>query len=261
MRGTQLLKINRKDFEGKLCFFDIETALMEVYTHYIGSKVSVFHNQIKQDKRVICISYKEAGWKKPKHLVWDKGDDTKMLKEFQKIASNYKVLIGQNGDEFDIKVLNGMMWMRGLPAFKNILSLDTLKMSRYNMKLSSHKLDYKLQVVRGKDKGKVKMEMQDWIDVQNGNKAALSKMVHYCDEDVNGLEEVFWSLLPYVNKLPFSLSVLLHQNREGCPQCGSLNRTKNGTRPSNVGLKQRWTCGDCGNDWTDTRLKKTTDKL
>lgn len=253
--------LNKEQFNGKLCFFDIETALLEVYTHYIGSKVSVFHNQIKQDKRVICISYKESGWKQPKHLIWDKGDDTEMLRQFQKIASKYDVLIGQNGDEFDIKVLNGMMWTRGLPAFKNIHSLDTLKMSRYNMKLSSHKLDYKLQIVRGKNQGKVKMEMQDWIDVQNGDKEALKKMVHYCDEDVNGLEQVFWSLLPYVNKLPFHLGVLMHDDRNSCPQCGSMRLTKWGTRPSNVGPKQRWVCKDCSNDWTDTRLKKTTDKL
>jgi uncharacterized Fe-S cluster protein YjdI len=252
--------INKEDFNGLLCFFDIETALMEVYTHYIGSKVSVYHNQIKQDKRVICISYKEAGWENPKHLTWDNGDDTKMLKKFREIASKYPVLIGQNGDEFDIKVLNGMMWARGLPPFKNIHSLDTLKMSRYNMKLVSHKLDYKLQVIRGAGNGKVKMEMQDWIDVQNGNKVALKKMVEYCDEDVNGLEDVFWSLLPYVNKLPFNLGVLLHGDRDSCPQCGSKEFKKNGTRPSNVGLKQRWICHGCGNDWTDSRLKSTTDK-
>lgn len=253
--------LNKDDFKGKLCFFDIETALMEVYTHYIGSKCAIFHNQIKQDKRVICISYKEVGWERPEHLVWDKGDDTKMLKEFQKIASKYPVLIGQNGDEFDIKVLNGMMWMRGLKPFKNIHSLDTLKMSRYNMKLSSHKLDYKLAIVRGKGQGKVKMEMQDWIDVQNGDKDALAKMVHYCDEDVNGLEDVFWSLLPYVNKLPFHLGVLIHGDRDTCRTCGSTNMFRNGTRPSSVGLKQRWICRDCGDDYTDTRLKSTTDKL
>lgn len=253
--------INKDKFKDQLCFFDIETALMEVYTHYIGSKVSVFHNQIKTDKRVICISYKVAGWDKPKSLVWDNGDDTKMLQEFQKIASQYPVLIGQNGDEFDIKVLNGRMWTLQLPPFKNIHSLDTLKMSRYNMKLSSHKLDYKLQVIRGKNNGKVKMEMQDWIDVQNGDKDALTKMVYYCEEDVNGLEEVFWSLLPYVNKLPFNLGVLQHGDRNCCPICGSFDMFRNGVRPSNVGPKQRWICKECGNSWTDTRLKKTTDKL
>lgn len=251
--------INKNDFAGKLCFFDIETALLEVYTHYIGSKCSIFHNQIKQDKRVICISYKEVGWKKPKTLVWDNGDDTEMLKQFQKIADQYPVLIAQNGDEFDIKVLNGRMWVLQLPAFKNIHSLDTLKMSRYNMKLTSHKLDYKLKMLG--DTGKDKMEMQDWIDVQNGDKAALAKMVKYCEKDVIGLEQVFWSLLPYVNKLPFSLGVLINGDRESCPQCGSSHVIGNGARPSHAGLKQRWQCKDCANNWTDTRLKKTTDRI
>src|SRR6188768_903281 len=126
------MEINRKLFDGSLLFFDIETSLLEVYSHYIGSKVSIYHNQIKQDKRVICISYKESGWKRPKTLQWDNGDDREMLREFQELASKYPVLIGQNGDEFDIKVLNGRMWVEQLPAFKNILSLDTLKMSRGN---------------------------------------------------------------------------------------------------------------------------------
>ena len=250
--------IDQKQFEGLICFFDIETALLEVYTHYIGSKCSIFHNQIKQDKRIICISYKVAGWDKPKSLRWDNGDDTKMLKEFQRVASQYPVLVGQNGDEFDIKVLNGRMWVLGLPPFKNIHSLDTLKMSRYNMKLTSHKLDYKLKVLG--DVGKDKMEMQDWIDVQNGDKMALDKMVKYCEKDVDGLEQVFWSLLPYVNKLPFNLGVLIHGDRDSCPQCGSKDMKKNGLRPSNVGVKQRWMCKGCGNDWTDTRLKSTTDR-
>lgn len=253
--------IDRKQFDGKLLFFDVETSLLELYSHYIGSKVSIYHNQIKVDKKIICISYKEAGWKKPKTLYWDNGDDREMLRKFQEIASTYPVLIGQNGDEFDVKVLNGRMWMEQLPAFKNLLTLDTLKMSRGNMKLTSHKLDYKLQVIRGKDNGKVKMEMSDWIDVQNGNKTALKKMGFYCEEDVNGLEDVFWSLLPYVNFLPFSLSVLLKGDREGCPLCASKKYKRNGTRASMVGLKQRWLCEDCGNSWSDTRLKSTTDKI
>lgn len=253
------MNINKSGFEGKLLFFDIETALMEVYTHYIGSKVSVFHNQIKVDKRVICISYMAEGDKRPISLRWNQGDDKSMLKRFRDIASSYPVLIAQNGDEFDVKVLNGMMWARGLPPFKNILTLDTLKMSRSNMKLPSHKLDYKLKVIG--DSGKNPMEFSDWVAVQNGDQDALDKMVTYCEKDVTGLRDVFWSLLPYVNKLPFSLAVLLHGNRECCPICGSEDRYKNGIRPSSIGPKQRWICRDCGNDWTDTRLQSTTDKL
>lgn len=251
--------INPKDFNDKILYWDIETSLLEVYTHYIGSKVSIYHGQIKEDKRIICISYMAEGWKKPKTLHWDNGDDTEMLMQFHEIASQYPVLVAQNGDQFDVKVLNGRMWVKQLPPFINILTLDTLKFSRQNMKLTSHKLDYKLKMLG--DSGKDKMELQDWIDVQNGNEIALKKMCKYCEKDVTGLRAVFWSLLPYVNRLPVHLSVLLSGNKEGCPKCSSKNRMRNGSRPGALGIKQRWICKDCGNDWTDTRLKRITDGL
>lgn len=250
--------INPSHFKDKLLFFDIETSLLEVYTHYIGSKCSIYHNQIKNDKKIICISYLAEGWKKPKTLVWNNGDDRDILREFKEIADQYTVLVGQNGDEFDIKVLNGRMWIEQLPAFTNILSLDTLKFSRQSMKLTSHKLDYKLKVLG--DRGKNPMEFSDWIDVQNGCPKALNKMVKYCEKDVTGLRKVFWSLLPYVNRLPFSMSVLLNDDREGCPLCGHAVIIKRGTQPSHAGLRQRWTCKGCGHKWADTRLKSTTDR-
>ena len=246
-------------FKDKILFFDCETSLLELYSHYIGSKVSIYHNQVKTSKRVICISYMAEGWSKPKSLQWNNGDDISMLIEFQNIASQYPILVAQNGDSFDIKVLNGRAWEEQIVPFKNVLSLDTLKMSRQNMRLTSHKLDYKLKILG--DTGKDPMEFQDWIDVQNGDKKALKKMIKYCEKDVSGLREVFWSLLPYVNRLPTSLSVLLNGHKNGCEECGSLKITKNGTRPFAAGFKQRWRCTECNNDWTDTRLKKTTDRL
>lgn len=251
--------INKNEFIDKLVFFDLETSLIEAYTHYIGSKCSIYHNQVKKDKKIICISYMVEGWQAPKTLVWKDGDDRELLKEFSELIEKYPVWVAQNGDNFDVKVLNGRAWAEQLPPFTNICTLDTLKFSRYSMKLTSHKLDYKLKVLG--DKGKNPMEFGDWIDVQEGNATALRKMVKYCEYDVIGLRKVFWSMLPYVNKLPFSMSVLLDGDREGCYVCGSKNVIKWATRPSNVGVKQRWRCKDCGKTWTDTRLKKTTDKI
>lgn len=253
------MNISKKNFKNKLLYFDIETSLMEVYTFHIGRKVSISHDQVIKDTRVICISFMAEGWKKPKSLRWKDGDDTNMLIAFGKIAKKYPVLVAQNGDRFDVKVLNGIMWQRGLPPFKNICSLDTLKFSRQNMKLTSHKLDYKLKVLG--DKGKKAVSLKDWINTQTGDQKALQKMVTYCNKDVTGLRKIFWSLLPYVNKLPISLSVLINEDREGCPLCGSKQIYNNGIRPSSTGSKQRKICKDCGNDWTDTRLKTTTDRL
>lgn len=248
------MQIDKTKFKGKLLFFDIETSLLEVYTHYIGSQCSIYHNQIKTEKKVICISYMEEGWKKPITLVWENGSDIQLLKDFKKIADQYPVLVAQNGDKFDIKVLNGRMWMEQLEPFTNILSLDTLKMSRGNMKLNSHKLDYKLKVLG--DAGKNPMEFEDWVAVQNGNDKALKKMVKYCEKDVTGLRKVFWSLVPYVTKLPIHMGVLLSGDRDSCPTCSSTSFIKDGTRPSPAGRKQRFLCKECGHKWTDSRLLK-----
>ncbi len=248
-----------KQFNDKLLYFDIETSLIEVYTHHIGSKCSIYHHQVKQDKKIICISYMAEGWKKPKTLIWDNGDDRDLLIKFKQIADKYPVLVAQNGDNFDVKVLNGRMWTEQLPAFNDVLTLDTLKFSRQNMKLTSHKLDYKLKVMG--DDGKNPMEFADWVQVQQGNQKALNKMVKYCEKDVTGLRKVFWSLLPYTKRLPLSMSVLLHDNREGCKWCGSPKFQRNGIRPSSIGMRQRWRCLDCNGSWTDTRLKSATDKV
>lgn len=255
-----MIKIDRGKLKGKLLFWDVETSFIHVVTHYIGSKVSINSSQVIKDKRIICISYMAEGWKKARTLYWDKNqDDKQLLKEFCNIAREYDVLVAQNGDSFDIKVLTGRLFQQGLPSLNNIMTLDTLKMSRQNMRLTSHKLDYKSKLIG--EGGKYEMHMTDWLRVEKGDKKALKKMGHYCEIDVLELQKVFWALLPYCNKLPVQLGVLASNDRNSCGLCGSTDLKRNGTRPSSSGLKQRWYCGECGNDWTDTRLKSTTDKL
>ena len=254
------MKIDRAKFNNKLLFIDIETSLIEAYTHYIGSKVTLTNKQIKKDKKVICVCFKAEGWSKAKSFVWDENqDDRELLKQTSELLSQYPVVVAQNGDAFDIKVLKGRMWIQGVKPCNNIMTLDTLKLSRSNMKLTSHKLDYKSKVIG--HSGKLEMHMDDWIRVQDGNKTALKKMVDYCKVDVDELQDVFWSILPYADKLPLSMSVLLSDDREGCPTCGSQKRCKNGLRPSKTGILQRWYCKDCGHDWTDSRSLKTTERI
>ncbi len=259
-------KLRTKDLtlqraKGKVLFIDIETSLAEVYTFHIGRKVSLTHDQIKKPSRVICVSYMAEGWAKPKTLYWDRNqNDVEMLKKFTKILNSYPVVVGQNGDNFDIKILQGRLWEEQLPPIQDLVTLDTLKMSRQNMRLMSHKLDYKSKAL-GRP-GKNKMEFQDWKDIQEKVVSPRSKMGPYNKVDVLELREVFWSLVPYCKRLPAPLGQILSGDgsREACPECGDTGVTKHDKRRSRTGLKQRYLCTSCGRVWTDSRVLKEDKK-
>lgn len=277
--------IDRKKYNGKLLHCDIETCHHIAATHYIGSKVSMNHEQILVNSRILTIAYKVEGWKKAKLLTCDVNmDDRRILKEFNEVAIQYPYMIGQNFKAFDLKVLKGRCWINDINPLQNVEVIDTLQMSRGNMRLASHTLDYKAKVIGGH--GKNKMYMGDWLRatriaqinifyekhlrlptktelkiIDDGVSKALNKMGRYNIVDVDECQKVFWSLLPHCDKLSLKLGRLIHPEGLICLKCSSKSLVKNGPRAGNNGTRQRFVCKDCGNDWTDTRLKRTTDKL
>lgn len=255
------MKDIRKKVKGKLGFVDIETSLYELYSHNIGHKISVGPHQIKKEKKIICINWIIEGDRKVSSLVWDKNqDDKKMLEQFVKVAKKVPVWIGQNSDRFDLPLIKGRLWIQKSTPLINLTTLDTLKITRKNFNIASHKLDYKAKL-RGSE-GKIKMGWDDWVDVQEGKPGALKKMNHYCGVDVKETQAEFWDILPYVDRLPIRLSALFSTDRESCPMCGEIHRVKkDGWRPSTSGRKQRWACGSCGYTWTDTKILKPTEYL
>lgn len=246
----------RDKFKGKLVFIDVETSLLHIYTHHIGP-IYLSEGQVIKDKQISVLCYKVEGWKAAKSVTWGKDqDDTPILETFTELADKGYVFVAQNGDRFDRKVINGRLWLRGLPPVNNLLTLDTLKFSRQNMKLTSHKLNFKSRVLGlgGKDK----MVFEDWIDVEHNNQTALRKMVKYCKKDVDDLQEIFWSLLPYVDKLPVPMGRIVNTDRDSCPKCGETTLWKWGTKPMISGLHQVWKCSapGCCYRWADSRVIK-----
>jgi len=72
----------------KRLFFDIETSPMIVYSWRIGWKLSIPPQNIIENWKIICISYKWEHEDKVKNLVWDENqDDKQMLIDFIKIMN------------------------------------------------------------------------------------------------------------------------------------------------------------------------------
>lgn len=242
--------------EPKIMVFDIETSGNIVYSFQIGYNMSIHPEQILEERKVICICWKYVGEKKVYSLEWDKNhDDKTMLKKFAKEALKADALVGHNSDKFDIKWLKTRMLYHRLEPMTNIVSVDTLKLSRANFNFNSNKLGYITKFLGFA--GKLNTGgLQLWLDIRNGSKKAMKHMVKYCRQDVTELENVFLAMLPHCQRLPLSLSVLYNGHNEGCPMCGGERTHKNGTYTSNAGKYQKYKCSKCGHVFKSSKLLK-----
>lgn len=238
----------------KIMFFDIETSPNVGFFWRPGYKVSLTHDNIIQERRIICISYKFEGEKKVSSLHWDdRQNDKKLLKEFSKILTTADVAIGHNGDAFDLKWIKGRLLFHGLPPVTNVQTIDTLKLVRQNFNLNSARLDYLAQFLF--EDHKISTDYSLWKNVMAGDKKALKYMIKYCEKDVILLEEVFQRLLPYCDRLPISLGILKGGTREDCPACGGPG-INYGFKVTRVGRYQKHQCKNCRHIWSDSRMIK-----
>lgn len=244
--------------EKALLFFDIETSPLTAYLWRIGYEISVQHSQIIEDSKIITIQYMFEGDKKVSYLSWDKKhDDRKMLIEFVKIYNKSKIAVAQNGDKFDLRVLQWRLNVLRLPPLTKIVTFDTLKLSRTSFAAPSNKLDYRSKAY-GLG-GKIRMDFEDWIDVMKDKPGALNKMIKYGCKDILDMRAIFWRELPYYNNLPASLAVLVGLNRDFCPHCAKIKKPKFNVYPTKVGMKKIFECGNCGHQWRDSRNLKLED--
>lgn len=235
---------------------DIETSGNIVYSFQCGYNLSIHPEQILEERKVICVCWKYVGEKKVYSLEWDKNqDDKSMLKKFAKEALKADALVAHNGDKFDIKWLKTRLLFHRLEPMTNIVSIDTLKLSRANFNFNSNKLAYitKFLGFAGKmDTG----GLQLWLDIRKGSKKAMKHMVKYCRQDVTELENVFLAMLPHCQRLTLSLSVVYNGHNQGCPMCSSTNTHKYGIYTSNAGKYQKYKCSACGHISKSSKMLK-----
>jgi DNA polymerase elongation subunit (family B) len=188
----------------EVLLFDLETSPSKFWGWGTGEQY-VSYNMLVEgtETKVITSQYKKLLVdKEAKYLVWDwngvqGGDDSSLVEETVRLVNNADIVIGQNVNNFDIKVLQERAKILRLSPISIDFPLDTLTTSRKSFKSMSHRLDY-----RSKQHGlggKIKMEMQDWIDILEGRVSPEEKMVPYGLKDVEDTEEVFWRELPYWN--------------------------------------------------------------
>ena len=182
--------VTQKNKPKRRLFFDLEVSANRVFSWRVGRDIDISPESIIQERAIICACFKWEGDDRVYSLRWNKGDDKELLEKFAKVIESADEVITQNGDAFDIKWLRTRCIYHGIPISPKFNSVDTLKMARAGFKFNSNKLDYMGGFLNmGK---KIKTDFDLWKKITLfDDKEAMNKMIDYCKQDVNLLEQVY----------------------------------------------------------------------
>ncbi len=245
----------------KILLWDLETGF-NVCTAFSLWQDGLPYSAIQSERYIICGSYKWLGQKTVhnisilddlKRFKKDPLDDEYVVRELEKVLLQADLVIGHNGDKYDMKFFNTRALFHGLDPLPPIPSMDTLKVAKANFYFNSNSLDYIAKFLGVGSKGEHGKDL--WHGALQGNVASVKKMIKYCDQDVRILEGIYFKLSPYDKQTRLNPNIDL--NYPACVLCGSENLQKRGTARTKTSTYQRYQCQDCGK-WCRAR---TADKV
>lgn len=240
-----LLRSRTNQSHIKRLFFDIETSPNVVYSWRIGYNLTLTPDNIIDERKIICISYKWENSDKIYSLKWDENQcDKQMLIDFIQQANQADELIAHNGDRFDIKWIRTRCIFHRIPMFPQYKTLDTLKKAKNGFNFNSNKLDYIAQFLGVG--AKVKHSGFDmWKKVMKNDPEAMDEMVNYCEGDIIVLEDVYFTMQNYI-KTNTHNGVINNNLKYSCPSCGSEHSEliKNNVTAAGT-IKRLMECNDC----------------
>jgi RNase_H superfamily len=226
-------------------FADIETSPTIGFFWGAGFGLNIPHENILQERKIICIAFKWQGEKKVTVLRWDENqDDKEMLREFVRVANQADEIVGHYGNHFDWPWVRTRILMHKLPPIPIWKTVDTKALASKWFYFQSNKLDY-ISSALGHGH-KLHTDFQLWKDVMAGSEKALNYMCKYCGVDVQRLEKVYEDIAPFV-PVRSHVGVLNALDKWTCPRDGSMN-VKTSTKRVTMGGSVQWQmqCLDCG---------------
>ena len=193
----------------RVMIYDIETSRVVAKVWGTG-KQYINHKQLKSETKIISISWKWLGEDKIHALTWDKDHcDKEMMIEFLKEYNSADMIIGQNSDRFDNKLINARAMKHKLSVNVHIKSFDIIKQTKRLFRLPSYSMDYVtkyLDVTHKQSHEGILM----WDMIEDGNEAQqaeyLQKMVDYNVGDIVATEAMYIALRRYMgHKLHFGV--------------------------------------------------------
>lgn len=222
----------------RILYFDIETfpLLSHTWNKFVDGPVVA----IERDWSIASVAWK---WD---HMRGVRGldcrdhvhDDTKVIEQMWRLFDEADVVIGHNGDRFDIRKVQARMLLLGLEPPSPFQSIDTLKVVKRHFNLTSNRLGDVCHALGIGDKTPTG-GFELWLGCLENDWRAWDKMMRYNKQDVRLLPLLYERLRPWISNHP-----VLHN--DGCPKCGSLAIQRRGQGRLKSGRSYvQYQCQDC----------------
>lgn len=230
---------------------DIETSPYHVFTWGLWQQ-NVGLDQIDKDRTILSVGYKPLG--KPIQFMSTGGrgpsrvrDDHALCEWLAEKLNATDIVVAQNGDDFDVRVINSRLIYHGIPPYSPIRVVDTKKVASKVASFASNRLEWLDRVVnggKGKDKHAKYLGQDLWTACLNDDPKAWKVMERYNKADIIKTERLYRHLLPWISHHP---NVGVYSGKkQACPNCGSTKMEKRGVHYTQASAYQQWKCNSCG---------------
>ena len=178
-------------------------------------------------------------------------DDKWLVTELHKVLSNADILLGQNSDQFDVKMANYFFILNDLEPIPPVKYIDTKKIAKRYFRFMNNTLDN-----LGKELGfggKTQITYADlWIPAfLEGDAKSWKLMDIYCKNDVEKTTNIYLKMRPFMHQHP-SLS-RLSGDWDSCPRCGGFNHRVKAYRTTNTSRYHQYQCLECLGYFSDRK--------
>lgn len=231
------------------------------------------HDMVIQETTICSVSFRDprtgelVSWAVDPRNV---RDDRPLLKKIHALLTwageNNVVLLHQNGNKFDVPLIEARIIKHQLGPLPRLTSIDTRK------EADRFGFDYRrLDHLSKQAGGKGKREHRGWpmwediahpLSSEAKRRKAIHEMVHYCEGDILELERVFLWLKPYMKTFPNAN--LWAGTKDGCPTCGSKEyKIQSAPTFTTTRAYQRLKCKNpsCGREYRKTISDKARKAL
>lgn len=185
------------------------------------------------------------------HYKTDPSDDSVLVADLHEKLSQADILLGQNSDNFDVKLANYFFIKNNLEPIPPTKFLDTKKIAKKYFRFPNNTLN-----MLGEELGVgVKTEITHadlWYKcfVEHDLDSWLL-MKEYNENDVRITTQIYLKMRGFMRNHPNMGRIT--GEMDACPICGGYNYRVRANRQTNTSTYKQYSCNDCGGYFRDRR--------